>query len=162
VNGLLDLGVLFAFAAGRYHNLRIGERTLLLVDMRASTPIAARIDQKRQRADETAGSELGFLRREIRPRPGSRAVALLKGAPKGVVGAGGDREAETRHAPSLWRASQARSHCHTVSPVEPDERCNLLPQPRFDAAGAFQQVEIEIRFGSPVFAVKIAASPTNY
>lgn len=43
VNDLLGPGVLFAFAAGRYHNPRIEERALLFIDMRASTAIAERL-----------------------------------------------------------------------------------------------------------------------
>ncbi len=50
VNDLLGPGVLFAFAAGRYHNPRIEERALLFIDMRASTAIAERL------------GELGYLR----------------------------------------------------------------------------------------------------
>jgi adenylate cyclase len=50
VNDLLGPGVLFAFAAGRYHNPRIEERALLFIDMRASTTIAERL------------GELGYLR----------------------------------------------------------------------------------------------------
>jgi adenylate cyclase len=37
--------VLFAFAAGRYHNPRIEERVLLFIDMRASTAIAERLGE---------------------------------------------------------------------------------------------------------------------
>jgi class 3 adenylate cyclase len=47
VNDLLGPGVLFAFAAGRYHNPRIEERALLFVDMRASTAIAERLGEVR-------------------------------------------------------------------------------------------------------------------
>jgi adenylate cyclase len=43
VNELLGPGVLFAFAAGRYHQPRIEERALLFVDMRSSTEIAERL-----------------------------------------------------------------------------------------------------------------------
>jgi len=42
---LLGPGVLFAFAAGRYHNPRIEERALLFIDMRASTAIAERLGE---------------------------------------------------------------------------------------------------------------------
>jgi len=45
VNDLLGPGVLFAFAAGRYHNPRIEERALLFIDMRASTAIAERLGE---------------------------------------------------------------------------------------------------------------------
>jgi adenylate cyclase len=45
VNDLLGPGVLFAFAAGRYHNPRIEERVLLFIDMRASTAIAERLGE---------------------------------------------------------------------------------------------------------------------
>jgi adenylate cyclase len=45
VNDLLGPGVLFAFAAGRYHNPRIEERALLFIDMRASTTIAERLGE---------------------------------------------------------------------------------------------------------------------
>jgi adenylate cyclase len=45
VNDLLGPGVLFAFAAGRYHNPRIEERALLFIDMRASTVIAERLGE---------------------------------------------------------------------------------------------------------------------
>jgi adenylate cyclase len=47
VNELLGPGVLFAFAAGRYHNPRIEERALLFIDMRASTAIAERLGELR-------------------------------------------------------------------------------------------------------------------
>lgn len=47
VNDLLGPGVLFAFAAGRYHNPRIEERALLFIDMRASTAIAERLGELR-------------------------------------------------------------------------------------------------------------------
>jgi len=47
VNDLLGPGVLFAFAAGRYHNPRIEERALLFIDMRASTAIAQRLGELR-------------------------------------------------------------------------------------------------------------------
>ena len=47
VDDLLGPGVLFAFAAGRYHNPRIEERALLFVDMRASTTIAERLGELR-------------------------------------------------------------------------------------------------------------------
>jgi len=43
VNELLGPGVLFAFAAGRYHQPRIEERALLFIDMRSSTAIAERL-----------------------------------------------------------------------------------------------------------------------
>ena len=39
--------MLFAFAAGRYHNPRIEERALLFIDMRASTAIAERLGELR-------------------------------------------------------------------------------------------------------------------
>jgi adenylate cyclase len=45
VNDLLGPGVLFAFAAGRYHNPRIEERALLFIDMRSSTAIAERLGE---------------------------------------------------------------------------------------------------------------------
>ena len=45
VDDLLGPGVLFAFAAGRYHNPRIEERALLFIDMRASTAIAERLGE---------------------------------------------------------------------------------------------------------------------
>ena len=45
VNDLLGPGVLFAFAAGRYHTPRIEERALLFIDMRASTAIAERLGE---------------------------------------------------------------------------------------------------------------------
>ena len=45
VNDLLGPGVLFAFAAGRYHQPRIEERALLFLDMRASTAIAERLGE---------------------------------------------------------------------------------------------------------------------
>jgi adenylate cyclase len=45
VNDLLGPAVLFAFAAGRYHNPRIEERALLFIDMRASTAIAERLGE---------------------------------------------------------------------------------------------------------------------
>jgi adenylate cyclase len=45
VSDLLGPGVLFAFAAGRYHNPRIEERALLFIDMRASTAIAERLGE---------------------------------------------------------------------------------------------------------------------
>ena len=47
VDDLLGPGVLFAFAAGRYHNPRIEERALLFIDMRASTAIAQRLGELR-------------------------------------------------------------------------------------------------------------------
>ncbi len=47
VNDLLGPGVLFAFAAGRYHNPRIEERALLFIDMRGSTAIAERLGELR-------------------------------------------------------------------------------------------------------------------
>ena len=47
VNDLLGPGVLFAFAAGRYHNPRIEERALLFIDLRASTAIAERLGELR-------------------------------------------------------------------------------------------------------------------
>jgi adenylate cyclase len=47
VNDLLGPGVLFAFAAGRYHHPRIEERALLFIDMRASTAIAERLGELR-------------------------------------------------------------------------------------------------------------------
>jgi adenylate cyclase len=47
VNDLLGPGVLFAFAAGRYHTPRIEERVLLFIDMRASTAIAERLGELR-------------------------------------------------------------------------------------------------------------------
>jgi adenylate cyclase len=47
VNDLLGPGVLFAFAAGRYHNPLIEERALLFIDMRASTAIAERLGELR-------------------------------------------------------------------------------------------------------------------
>jgi adenylate cyclase len=47
VNDLLGPGVLFAFAAGRYHNPRIEERALLFIDMRSSTAIAERFGELR-------------------------------------------------------------------------------------------------------------------
>ena len=45
VNDLLGPGVLFAFAAGRYHNPRIEERALLFIDMRGSTAVAERLGE---------------------------------------------------------------------------------------------------------------------
>jgi hypothetical protein len=45
VNDLLCPGVLFAFAAGRFHNPRIEERALLFIDMRSSTAIAERLGE---------------------------------------------------------------------------------------------------------------------
>ena len=45
VNELLGPGVLFAFAAGRYHRPRIEERALLFIDMRSSTAIAERLGE---------------------------------------------------------------------------------------------------------------------
>jgi adenylate cyclase len=45
VNDLLGPGVLFAFAAGRYHTPRIEDRALLFIDMRASTAIAERLGE---------------------------------------------------------------------------------------------------------------------
>jgi adenylate cyclase len=45
VNDLLGPGVLFAFAAGRYHHPRIEELALLFIDMRASTAIAERLGE---------------------------------------------------------------------------------------------------------------------
>jgi class 3 adenylate cyclase len=47
VNDLLGPSVLFAFAAGRYHNPRIEERALLFIDMRGSTAIAERLGELR-------------------------------------------------------------------------------------------------------------------
>ncbi len=47
VNELLGPGVLFAFAAGRYHRPRIEERALLFIDMRGSTAIAERLGELR-------------------------------------------------------------------------------------------------------------------
>jgi adenylate cyclase len=47
VNDLLGPGVLFAFAAGRYHRPRIEDRALLFIDMRASTAIAERLGELR-------------------------------------------------------------------------------------------------------------------
>jgi adenylate cyclase len=47
VSDLLGPGVLFAFAAGRYHNPRIEDRALLFIDMRASTAIAERLGELR-------------------------------------------------------------------------------------------------------------------
>ncbi len=45
VNELLGPGVLFAFAAGRYHQPRLEERALLFIDMRSSTAIAERLGE---------------------------------------------------------------------------------------------------------------------
>ena len=45
VNELLGPGVLFAFAAGRYHRPRIEERALVFIDMRSSTAIAERLGE---------------------------------------------------------------------------------------------------------------------
>ena len=47
VNDLLGPGVLFAFAAGRYHHPRREERALLFIDMRSSTAIAERLGEAR-------------------------------------------------------------------------------------------------------------------
>ena len=47
VNELLGPGVLFDFAAGRYHHPRREERVLLLIDMRSSTAIAERLGEAR-------------------------------------------------------------------------------------------------------------------
>ena len=47
VNDLLGPGVLFAFAAGRYHHPRREERMLLFIDMRSSTAIAERLGEAR-------------------------------------------------------------------------------------------------------------------
>ena len=47
VNDLLGPGVLFAFAAGRYHHPRREERMLLFIDMRSSTAIAERLGETR-------------------------------------------------------------------------------------------------------------------
>jgi adenylate cyclase len=44
---LLGPGVLFAFAAGRYHRPRIEERALLFIDLRSSTAIAERLGEAR-------------------------------------------------------------------------------------------------------------------
>ena len=43
VEDLLGRGVLFAFAAGRYHRPRLEERALLFIDLRASTATAERL-----------------------------------------------------------------------------------------------------------------------
>jgi adenylate cyclase len=47
VNDLLGPGVLFAFAAGRYYEPRIEERSLLFIDMQSSTAIAERLGELR-------------------------------------------------------------------------------------------------------------------
>ena len=47
VQDLLGPGVLFAFAAGRYHHPRLEERALLFVDLRASTATAERLGGER-------------------------------------------------------------------------------------------------------------------
>jgi adenylate cyclase len=47
VNDLLSPGVLFAFAAGRYHEPCIEERALLFIDMRSSTATAERLGEVR-------------------------------------------------------------------------------------------------------------------
>ena len=47
VEDLLGRGVLFAFAAGRYHRPRLEERALLFIDLRASTATAERLGGER-------------------------------------------------------------------------------------------------------------------
>ena len=47
VNDLLGPGVLFAFAAGRYHRPQVENRALLFIDMRGSTGIAERLGEIR-------------------------------------------------------------------------------------------------------------------
>jgi adenylate cyclase len=44
---LLGPGVLFAFAAGRYHRPRVEQRALLFIDLRSSTAIAERLGEAR-------------------------------------------------------------------------------------------------------------------
>ncbi len=96
VNELLGPGVLFAFAAGRYHQPRIEERALLFIDMRSSTAIAERLGEL---------AFLNFLNRFVADV--SQAIAVENGEIHKYVGdevIAAWKLAPGAHAPACVRA----------------------------------------------------------
>jgi adenylate cyclase len=78
--------VLFAFAAGRYHNPRIEVRALLFIDMRGSTAIAERLGELRYLSllNRFVG-DVSFAVAEARRRRGDRNMAACAWRESSVV-----------------------------------------------------------------------------